>query len=484
MTKVIIAVFDGLQPTQIDESVTPNIYRIAQEGCFFENHHPVFPSVTRINAATMVTGVGPDLHGLAGNMLVARDFDPLRVISAMEPELAEIAASSIPILHAQTLQEVLNTVDMEYIAIGVGTSGNAYVHNPRGEEVGGATIHPEFAIPSEVYSELDRRYGKWPPQVLPNTPRYEHSMNIFLDYILEERDPEVALIWSSEPDKSQHAYGVGTLESRRALHEADSQFGRLVERLCDSQKLRDTQVLILSDHGYSTIIKPVNIERELRNSELETELRTQNILIAPNGGSALLYISDSDRDLADQVVDWLVNQEWCGTILASERLGDIKGTIPSSTVSYDGSRCPDLTISFKWNSERNVEGYMGKVYSTGGESGLGQHGSMSRHEMNNTLICQGTHFKKGERMLSPSGNIDIMPTILDILEVPAPDSITGRVLKESFVGSNSKVISKTTEYQASRMFDRGLYSQRIVVSNVGNVIYLDEGNSIHEFRGD
>ena len=97
LTKIIIAVFDGLQPTQIDQSVTPNIYGISEEGCFFENHHPVFPSVTRINAATMVTGVGPDVHGLPGNMLVARDFDSSRVISAMEPELAEIAASGVPV---------------------------------------------------------------------------------------------------------------------------------------------------------------------------------------------------------------------------------------------------------------------------------------------------------------------------------------------------------------------------------------------------
>ena len=127
---------------------------------------------------------------------------------------------------------------------------------------------------------------------------------------------------------------------------------------------------------------------------------------------------------------------------------------------------------------------MGKVYSTGGESGLGQHGSMSRHEMNNTLICQGTRFRGGERILSPSGNIDIMPTILELLDVPPPDSITGRVLRESFVGSDPEVLSNTTEHKASTMSDLGLYSQRIVVSNIGNSIYLDEGNSRHELRGE
>ena len=88
MTKLIIAVFDGLQPAQVSPELAPNIYGVAERGVFFENHHPVFPSVTRINAASMVTGVTPGLHGLAGNSFVARDYDATRVISALNTEMA------------------------------------------------------------------------------------------------------------------------------------------------------------------------------------------------------------------------------------------------------------------------------------------------------------------------------------------------------------------------------------------------------------
>ena len=56
MTSVLITVFDGLQPAQVTPALMPNLARFASEGVTFSNHHPVFPSVTRINAASMVTG--------------------------------------------------------------------------------------------------------------------------------------------------------------------------------------------------------------------------------------------------------------------------------------------------------------------------------------------------------------------------------------------------------------------------------------------
>ena len=38
MTKIILAVFDGLQPAQINSVDTPNLFQISQNGAFFENH--------------------------------------------------------------------------------------------------------------------------------------------------------------------------------------------------------------------------------------------------------------------------------------------------------------------------------------------------------------------------------------------------------------------------------------------------------------
>jgi len=484
VTKLIIAVFDGLQPAQVSPELAPNIYGVAERGVFFENHHPVFPSVTRINAASMVTGVTPGLHGLAGNSFVARDYDATRVISALNAEMASIAKTGLRVLNATTLQEILNPYDMNYVALGVGTSGNAYAHNPLAETHGGATIHPEFTIPSTIQDHIENTFGEWPAETLPNLPRYEHAMNIFLEYVLGDISPEIALIWSSEPDKSQHMYGVGAEESNHALRESDEQFGRLVQFIKSHSLEDEINLMIVSDHGYSTIIDSVDLENELKGAGFTIGSGTGEILVAPNGGCALLYVGDSDSGASERIVEWIMSQSWCGTVLVSDRLGKIEGTLPLNLVGCDGPRSPDIIVSFKWTSDSNDNGFPGYVFSTGGLRGQGQHGSMSRYEMNNTLICSGPAFRTGERFLSPSGNIDIMPTALDLLGIPVPANVSGRILKEAYRGYNEPVIASSETYVASRTFEvsgkESTYTQKVAISKVGSSVYLDEGNGCRD----
>ena len=475
MTKIVIAVFDGLQPSQINSLDTPNLFNLSGEGSFFENHHPVFPSVTRVNAASMVTGVNPGKHWLAGNTFVARDYDDSNVMPALNDQLSKIRNSGLDVLGVPTLQEIISSKNMNYVAIGVGTSGNAYVHNPLADRYGGATIHPEFTIPSSLSGELEDLFGTWPSEQLPNTPRYRKAVDIFTEYILETVNPEVGLIWSSEPDKSQHSFGVGSDEAKLALQEADYEFGKVIKYLNNSPKHQNFDLMILSDHGYSTISEVVDVESILKSSELES---ANEWLVAQNGGSVLFYLKNPDEVfLVSELIEWLSGQIWCGALCSSDRLGEIPGAISSSLIMNEGKRSPDLIMSFNWDSSDNLHGYSGQVYSTGGSVGLGQHGSMSRHEMNNTLICRGPSFLEGEKILSPTGNIDILPTILYILGQEIPDQVEGRILEESFKGSDNEIISETEIYEASLSTEFGTYSQEITISAVGQSRYVDEGKS-------
>ncbi|HIF08047.1 MAG TPA: hypothetical protein EYQ64_14250, partial [Gemmatimonadetes bacterium] len=72
MTQIFIMVFDGLQPSQVTPELMPRLSAFADSGVRFQKHHPVFPTVTRINAASMVTGRYPGGHGLAANTMVMR----------------------------------------------------------------------------------------------------------------------------------------------------------------------------------------------------------------------------------------------------------------------------------------------------------------------------------------------------------------------------------------------------------------------------
>ena len=168
MTRILIAAFDGLQPSQVRADLAPNLADFAAGGVTFSRNHPVFPTVTRINVASLVTGRHPGAHGLAGNNVVMRDFDANNVIEAMEPVLTRVAQKTGEVLLVPTLGDILHHHGEDFVAVGVGTSGNAYVQNPRAETLGGATIHPEFCLPRDLHDELVDRFGPWPEKESPN----------------------------------------------------------------------------------------------------------------------------------------------------------------------------------------------------------------------------------------------------------------------------------------------------------------------------
>ncbi len=475
MSSVLVFVFDGLQPFQVNPRLMPNLAAFAADGVTFANHHAVYPTVTRVNCSSMVTGMDPGGHGLAGNRLLIRDFDRNNAIGAMEPELTRVAAAGVPVLLAPTLAQILSQNGKEYVAIGVGTSGNAYLHNPTAEDSGGATIHPTFALPRDLHESLIDRFGPWPNEAVPNTSRLAHAVRIMTEYVLPERMPAVALIWSSEPDKAQHAAGVGSSLSDTAIKEADGQFGDVLQWLREAGQMEDTDIIVASDHGYSTISEAVPVESLVREAGFPPGGEPGGVVVAQNGGAVLFYTPLGDLDTPKRLAAWLMAQPWCGALTASDAVAGIVGTLPASLVGDEGPRTPELTMSFRWESADNEAGYPGMVYSTYGEPGTGQHGSMSRHEMNNILFASGPSFKSHLRTDVPSGSLDLAPTILRILGISGGEEMRGRVLEEALAGGDDMDWTSEVHY-AEFSLGEEIYRQQIKVSTVGTTSYVDEGN--------
>ena len=90
MNQILVFVFDGLQISQVSHGLMPNLATFADDGVRFENHHSVFPTVTRVNVASITTGRYPGGHGIAGNNFLDRSFNPGRILPALRPELGEL----------------------------------------------------------------------------------------------------------------------------------------------------------------------------------------------------------------------------------------------------------------------------------------------------------------------------------------------------------------------------------------------------------
>jgi arylsulfatase A-like enzyme len=469
--RVLIAAFDGLQPAQVRPDLTPTVHRLARDGVTFARHHAVFPTVTRVNAASMVTGRHPGGHGLMGNTLVVREWEPHRAIPALAPELGAIAEATGRVLLAPTLGEMLARHGLTFGSVVGGTSGNAYVQHPRAARVGGAVLHAEFSLPPEHHLRVVKRFGTWPPKRSPAIPLVRQTASVFLDYLVPELGPDVALVWFPEPDTSQHAAGVGSPPATEALAAADAELGRILAEL--GRRGVEPDVLVVSDHGYSTVARRIDIEDIVRRAGFPRGHAPGGVTVAANGGAALLYVRDSDPAALERLIRWLAAQPWTGGLVAGGAAGAALGLLPGDLVGVAGPRAPDVVLSFRWDSTGTANGFAGHVDSAEGAPGLGTHGSGSPHELRCTLIAAGPSFRSGAVSDLASGNVDLTPTVLRLLGLTADAPLDGRALVEGLrAGAGPPPAAASRRHEAACRAGTGQLVSHALVEEVGAVRYV------------
>lgn len=67
ITRVIVAILDGLRPDAIPLYGLPHLWRLSQQGASTFSASTVIPSVTAAAMTSLLTGVAPDTHGLTSD---------------------------------------------------------------------------------------------------------------------------------------------------------------------------------------------------------------------------------------------------------------------------------------------------------------------------------------------------------------------------------------------------------------------------------
>ena len=479
---ILIVVFDGLRPDQIDAANTPNILGLAGRGVRFLNHHSTFPTHTRVNVASLVTGRYPSGHGIVSNSMLLPEVDPTWEVDTGDHldmlRLDEMLDGRL--MTSKTLGEVLHEDGKRMAVVGVGSSGNTFLHNHRMAGTGGPMVHPDFTIPEVLGDELDRRFGPWPDKSTPNGPRMERAVTVLLDHLIPTYLPEVAGIWFSEPDSSQHSTSIASEEAVQGIRQADAQLGRIVRHLEDTGLDGETDVLVLSDHGHSTVGQVVDVAKLLVGHGLKASEASTDVLVANNGGCTSIYVPDGGQEAVDTIVELLMRQPWCGPIFTGNVSPAIPGTFSLDLVSALHQRSPEILVSFNWTSDRNAAGIAGTAPSSGSlDVGNGNHGSISPFEVHNVLVAGGPHFKRGEASLVPSGNVDVFPTLLHIIGLSQPGPVDGRVLREALLGGPhpEEVFADAQVHETSGHAGMAPYRQQLQVSRVAETIYPDKGRA-------
>src|SRR5688572_19635676 len=146
--RTLIVFFDGLRPDYITEQFMPNLYAFSQRGCYGEQHHSVFPTVTRVNASSYSTGSYPQTHGLLGNTVYFPEVNRVAGLNTSNyTDLSKIReATHGHLLTSVTLGEILAKHNQRMMVFSSGSAGSAYLQNHTIS--GGAIINPELILPA------------------------------------------------------------------------------------------------------------------------------------------------------------------------------------------------------------------------------------------------------------------------------------------------------------------------------------------------
>lgn len=435
--RVVLVVFDGLRPDHVRPDLTPNILKLAANGTTYTRAHSVFPSMTRVATTSISTGAPPRVHGIVGNAfwhlgaladraIDTSKFADLSLLSGVDPR---------GIVTAETLGERLARAGKSMAVVHSGSSGSAFLINPKARENGHWTfsIHGrDFSATPEAVDAMIERFGPLPEPALPRFPQMDRATDVFIDHVLVERRPDVALMWLPEPDTSYHYREIGSDDSLAALRHADACFGRVLEAI----DLETTAVFVLSDHGQITVNEAVPLWDRLRAAGFDAATKGEDVaIVGTSGASGEIRLRAPDNGLRDRIAAFLGEQPEVAMLFTRSRNGvdgEAPGTLALDLLDLQHDRAPDLAFVLRSSTDADHAGLPGLgLYMGGVPLHGGMHGGLNRHELSTVLIAAGAGIARAGLVGAPAGLPDIAPTILDLLGVPAPASMTGRALAEA-----------------------------------------------------
>ncbi|MCJ2133203.1 alkaline phosphatase family protein [Methylobacterium sp. J-026] len=530
---VVLFVADGLRYGMVDATNAPTMDRLMRAGVRFTNTHSLFPTFTMPNATAMATGHMLGDTGQYGNTIytafpVPGAGESLTPFLENDPVLGDVDEHFAGnYLNEETILRAAHAKGLSTASIGKLGPSLVFDHTARaGQETiliddstgraGGIPLSDELktrlgAAGLPVQAPTRGANGaagnaETPGTVAANVEQQAYFADVATKAVLPlfaaRKAPFVLVFWSRDPDGTQHNQGdsLGQLvpgingpTSLAAIHNADTNLATLLAALKEQGLADTTDVILTSDHGFSTISKEsatsfaatqsykgvptrqlppgfvaIDIAHALgsnlfdpdakgaklapdsfpsrANGLIGTDPVKPDVVVAANGGSDLVYLPSGDQALARRVVEALSRQDYVSGLFVSAALGSIPGTLPLSAIALDGSALtpmPAIVVNFRSFSTGCADPTTCgvEVSDTALQQGQGMHGSFSRADTRNVMGALGPSFRAGLESPVPASNADLGKTIARILDltIPATGTLVGRVLTEALVNGATPI---------------------------------------------
>lgn len=561
---VILFVADGLRPGVVNAQTAPAMDALLKRGVRFTNSHSLFPTFTTANASGMATGhmlgdTGDFSNTIYTGFQVPGAGDSLVPFLENDPVLGDVDAHfSGNYLNEMTVLRAARDAGFSTATIGkLGpalmfdhedrTGGKTVVVDDSTGRPGGIPLSPEMVtrlqicgVPTQAPTRGDNGAagtattpGTHVANLAQQTYFTDVATKTVLPWFKQRSQPFALVYWSRDPDGTQHNQGdsLGQLlpgingpTTFAAIKNADDNLATLLATLKQLGIDGDTDVIVTSDHGFSTILKEsatswsaqqsfpgvprgqvppgfvaVDLAHALGKTLFDPDKKgaevaagqfpsrgngliggdavNPEIVVASNGGSDLIYIPGGDRELARQVVAALSTEDYTSGLFVDDALGSIPGTLPLSAISLKGTAItpmPAIALNFRTFSTGCADPTTCGVElaDTGLQQGQGMHGSFSRADTRNIMGAAGPSFRQGFEDSAPASNADLGMTIAKLLDlkIAAKGKLMGRVLSEAM--PNGAMPNSRRDVNASAPDANGNVTM-VVTQTVGDTVYYD-----------
>ncbi|MEZ5822939.1 MAG: alkaline phosphatase family protein [Xanthobacteraceae bacterium] len=560
---LILFVPDGLRGRIVTPQTAPAMAELRDKGVNFRNSHSLSPTFTMANGSAMASGHYLGDTGTYSNTIytgkpIAHSNGTVTPFIEVNPVLRDVdELFGGDYLNEETILKMARDKGFSTAAIGkvgptlifdhVDYGKNTIVIDDATGGKNGVPLSGEMKdalaranLPTTTPSRGDngksgdtRTPGTTVANVVQQAWMADVATKVVLPMFKARNKPFVLVFWSRDPDGSQHntgdslnsiTPGINGPTSMAGIRNADDNLAQIRKALDELGLTASTNIIVSSDHGFSTISKEsktspaakisyedtpkdflplgfvsIDLAKALNlplhdpnngnarvadnahprfgNGLLGGNPEKPDVVVATNGGSDLIYIPSRKRKLAGRVIKALLEQDYVSGIFVDDDFGRFPGTLPMSELGLKGKAVvpqPTIAVSFRsWSSgcEEPLNCSV-QVADTVLRQGQGMHGSFSRGDTLNFMAAIGPDFKSGYVDPLPVSNADVGITAARLLGLTqkAKGKLIGRVMTEAMPnGAIPKAFSGTVKSQPAA----GGLRTVLMFQRVGTQRYFD-----------
>lgn len=437
---LILFIPDGLRAMIVTPDTAPAMAAVRDKGVNFKNSHSLFPTFTMANGSAMATGHYLGDSGTFSNTIYTAypvatangTVTPFIENDAVLGDVDEHFKGNY--INEETILKLAR--DKGYSTAAIGKVGPTLIfdHTDRADKPGLHSVVIDDAtggkngvpLSQDIQNALTKANlplvtpsrgdngkagdSKTPGTTSANVAQQAYFTDVATKVVLpmfkERNKPFVLVVWSRDPDGSQHNHGdslntitpgINGPTSMAGIKNADDNLAQIRKALDDLGLASSTNIIVSADHGFSTISKEsktsstvkvnypdtpegflpmgfvaIDLAKALNlslfdpndknakvtdgaypkagNGLIGKSAEKPDVVVATNGGSDLIYLPNKDRKLAANVVKALLEQDYTSGLFVDDDLGRIPGTLPLSALGLKGAAVtphPSIVLNFR-----------------------------------------------------------------------------------------------------------------------------------------